>query len=133
MTLTFNSDNYASLLVKYQPKVIKTEEENQQAIALAEELSHQVNRTVEESALLELLITLIEKYEDEQYPMQEATPHSMLLHLMEARSLEAADLVAILGSREVVSQVMNGKQEITQNMAKALGQFFHVDASLFEN
>lgn len=133
MTLNFNSDNYASLLVKYQPKVIKTEEENQQAIALAEELSHRVNRTVEESALLELLITLIEKYEDEHYPMQETTPHSMLLHLMDVRSLEAADLVAILGSREVVSQVMSGKQEITHNMAKALGQFFHVDASLFEN
>ncbi len=133
MTLTFNRETYANLLAKYQPKVIKTDGENEQAIALAEELSHRTNRTLEESALLELLITLIEKYEDEHYPMGETTPQSMLLHLIEARSLEEADLVEILGSSEVVSQVMSKKQEITQEMAKALGQFFHVDSSLFEN
>ncbi|WP_375477124.1 type II toxin-antitoxin system HigA family antitoxin [uncultured Nostoc sp.] len=133
MTLTFNRETYASLLAKYQPKVIKTDEENEQAIALAEELSHRVNRTLEESALLDLLIALIEKYEDEHYPMAESTIHSMFLHLIDAQSVKEADLVAILGSKEVVSQVMSGKQEITQEMAKVLGNFFHVDSSLFEN
>ena len=133
MTLTFNRETYASLLAKYQPKVIKTDEENEQAIALAEELSHRVNRTLEESALLDLLIALIEKYEDEHYPMAESTTHSMFLHLIDAQSVKEADLVAILGSKEVVSQVMSGKQEITQEMAKVLGNFFHVDSSLFEN
>ena len=133
MTLTFNCETYASLLAKYQPKVIKTDEENEQAIALAEELSHRVNQTLEESALLDLLIALIEKYEDEHYPMAESTTHSMFLHLIDAQSVKEADLVAILGSKEVVSQVMSGKQEITQEMAKVLGNFFHVDSSLFEN
>ena len=133
MTLTFNRETYASLLAQYQPKVIKTDEENEQAIALAEELSHKDNRSLEESALLDLLITLIEKYEDEHYQMGESTPHSMLLHLMDAQSLEEADLVESLGSRELVSQVMSGKQTITQEMAQALGKLFHVDPSLFEN
>ncbi|MEH2239601.1 helix-turn-helix domain-containing protein [Nostoc sp.] len=133
MTLTFNRETYASLLAQYQPKVIKTDEENEQAITLAEELSHRINRTLEESALLDLLIALIEKYEDKNYPMGESTVHSMLLHLIDAQSVKEADLVAILGSREVVFQVMSGKQEITQEMAKVLGNFFHVDTSLFEN
>ncbi|MEH2401971.1 MAG: transcriptional regulator [Nostoc sp.] len=133
MTLTFNRETYASLLAKYQPKIIQTDEENEQAIALAEELSHRVNRTLEESALLDLLIALIEKYEDKNYPIGESTAHSMLLHLIDAQSVKEADLVAILGSREVVFQVMSGKQEITQEMAKVLGNFFHVDTSLFEN
>ncbi len=31
MTLTFNRDTYANLLAKYQPKIIETEEENEQA------------------------------------------------------------------------------------------------------
>ncbi|BBD67169.1 transcription regulator [Nostoc commune NIES-4072] len=133
MTLTFNRETYASLLVKYQPKIIKTDEENEQAITLAEELSHRVNRTLEESALLDLLIALIEKYEDEHYPMGESTANSMFLHLIDAQNVKEAELVAILGSTEVVSQVMSGKQEITQEMAKVLGNFFHVDSSLFEN
>jgi HTH-type transcriptional regulator / antitoxin HigA len=133
MTLTFDRETYTSLLAKYQPKVIKTDDENEQAIALAEELSHRANRTLEESALLDLLIALIEKYEDEHYPIEESTAHSMFLHLIDAQSVNEAELVAILGSREVVVQVMSGKQKITQEMAKVLGNFFHVDSSLFEN
>ncbi|MEH2172859.1 helix-turn-helix domain-containing protein [Nostoc sp.] len=133
MTLTFNRKTYASLLAQYQPKVIKTDEENEQAITLAQELSHRVNRTLEESALLDLLIALIEKYEDEHYPIGESTAHSMFLHLIDAQNVNEAELIAILGSREVVSEVMSGKQEITQEMAKVLGNFFHVDTSLFQN
>jgi hypothetical protein len=42
---------YADLLAKYQPKAIDTEEENDAAIAIAEELDDRQNRTVEEDAL----------------------------------------------------------------------------------
>ncbi len=35
MTLTINPSDYAQLLVKYQPKVIETEAENDHAIELA--------------------------------------------------------------------------------------------------
>jgi HTH-type transcriptional regulator / antitoxin HigA len=56
MPLTINSEIYANLLAKYQPKVIKTDEENECAIELAEELAHRHNKTIEEVALYELLI-----------------------------------------------------------------------------
>jgi HTH-type transcriptional regulator/antitoxin HigA len=131
MTLTFNTETYAQLLAKYQPKVITNDEENEQAILLAEELAHKTNRTTEESALYELLITLIEKYENEQYPMGETTPLSMLLHLMEVRGLKQADLIGVIGSSGVVSEIINGKREISKAQAKALGDFFHVDTGLF--
>ncbi len=48
MTLSFNPQTYANLLAKYQPKVIKTDEEHEQATALAEELAHKLNRTAED-------------------------------------------------------------------------------------
>jgi HTH-type transcriptional regulator / antitoxin HigA len=131
MTLTINSEIYASLLAKYQPKVIKTDEENETAIAFAEELAHRPNKTSEESALLELLIVLIEKYEDETYPMGDSSSHSLLLHLMEARGLKQADLVGILGSSGVTSEVVNGKREISKAQAKDLGDFFKVEPGLF--
>ncbi len=131
MTLTFNSENYAQLLAKYQPKLITKDEENEQAILITEELAHKTNRTREESALYELLIALIEKYENEQYPMGETTPLSMLLHLMEVRGLKQADLIGVIGSSGVVSEIINGKREISKAQAKALGDFFHVDAGLF--
>ena len=131
MTLIFNRDTYAQLLAKYQPKVITNDAENEQAILIAEELAHKTNRTSEESALYELLITLIEKYENETYPMGETTPLSMLLHLMEARGLKQVDLIDVIGSSGVVSEIINGKREISKAQAKALGDFFNIDARLF--
>jgi HTH-type transcriptional regulator / antitoxin HigA len=132
MTRTINSDSYAVLLVKYQPKVIETEAENEAAIALAEELEHKRLRTPEEDTLLELLVILIEKFEQEHYPLPEANPHSMLLHLMDAQNTKEEDLVGVIGAdKDVVCQVVNGKRDIEKNWAKALGEFFHVSPKLF--
>ena len=67
MTLTFNPEKYKELLFNYQPKIIRTETENEKALALVEELMHRKDRTLEEEELYELLITLIEKFEQEYY------------------------------------------------------------------
>ena len=131
MTLTFNPKSYGALLAKYQPKVITTEEENDRALAIASELEHRPNRTPEEDALLELLVTLISLFEDEHYPIPEGTPQKTLLHLMEARNLKQEDLVGVIGSRGVVSEVVNGKRGISKAMALALAEFFSVDVGLF--
>ena len=131
MTLTINPSDYAQLLAKYQPKVIETEAENDRAIELAQELEHKVNRTREENAILELLVTLIVKFEEEQYPMDEGTPHSMLLHLMESNEIEQENLVGVIGSRGVVSEVINGKRGISKAKAFAWAEFFSVDVGLF--
>ncbi len=131
MTLTINPEIYSNLLAKYQPKVIKTDHENELAIALAEEIAHRPNKTAEESALFELLIALIEKYEDEKYPMGKSSPHSMLLHVMEARGLTHADLIGIFGSSQEASEVVNNQREISKEQILALGEFFQVDSGLF--
>jgi HTH-type transcriptional regulator/antitoxin HigA len=131
MTRTLDPDTYASLLTQYQPKVIETEAENDAAIALAEELEHRPHRTPEESAFLDLVLTLIERFEEEHYPIPVASPLSMLLHMMEARELKQEDLVGVIGSRGVVSEVVNGKRSISKAQAKALAEFFKVDAGLF--
>ena len=65
MTLTFNSQKYQKLLVNYQPKLIRTEDENQKALAIVEELMCRQNRSLEENEFYELLILLIEKFEQE--------------------------------------------------------------------
>ena len=100
MTLTFNPEKYTELLVKYQPKLIKTEEENEKALTIVEELMHRSNRTPEEDELYELLITLIEKFEQDYYnPNQATTPHSLRLFLMEQKGIKQSDLVGVIGSK----------------------------------
>ena len=66
MTLTINSNIYGALLSQYQPKIITTEKENERALSIVESLSHKSDLSPEEDQLLELLITLIEKFESEQ-------------------------------------------------------------------
>lgn len=131
MTRTFNPEFYGQLLAKYQPKTITTEEENEQAIALAQGLEHRPNRTPEEETLLELLVTLIEKFEETHYPIPQGTPHSMLLHLMEARDIDPKALVGVIGSLETVFEIINGEINISKSQAKALAKLFKVDESLF--
>ncbi|WP_199313911.1 transcriptional regulator [Planktothrix sp. FACHB-1365] len=69
MTLTFNPDKYKELLSQYQPKIIRTEAENEKALAIVEELMHRPDRTPEEDELYELLIVLIERFEQEYYAL----------------------------------------------------------------
>ncbi|MEG4235865.1 transcriptional regulator [Microcoleus sp. Pol11C3] len=125
MTLIFNPYKYKELLSQYQPKIIRTEVKNKKALAILEELMHRRDRTPEEDELYELLIALIEKLEQEYYaPGVTATPNSLLLFLMEQRSLKPADWVGIVGSEEGVYALVNGEREIGKEQAVILGSFF---------
>ena len=131
MTLTFDSEVYSKLLSQSQPRVIKTEEENDRLLAVVEDLLSRSRLTAEENALLELLVRLIEDFESQYYQLNISTPRSRILHLLEARDLEIGDLVPVLGSSELVSQVINGEVGVTKEQSEILGKFFHVDGSLF--
>lgn len=131
MTPTFDAKYYTELLVRYQPKPIATEAENERAIALAQELEHRSPRTVEEDVFLELLLVLIEKFEAENYPIPTVNYSSMVQHLMEARDLEESDLIPILGSATVVSEILMNERQIKHDEARKLAEFFRVEMDLF--
>lgn len=131
MTSTFDAKSYTELLVRYQPKPIATEAENERAIALAQELEHRSPRTVEEEVFLELLLVLIEKFEEENYPISPVNSSSMVRHLMDARDLEESDLIAILGSATAVSEILMNKRPIKHDEARKLAEFFRVEMDLF--
>jgi HTH-type transcriptional regulator / antitoxin HigA len=133
MTLTFNRDKYKELLSEYQPKIIKTEVENEEALTIVEQLMHLQNRTPEQDAIYELLVVLIERFEQEFYqPNLESNPGSMLAFLMDQRDLQPIDLVTIFGSEVAVNNVINGRTSIDRSTADRLGELFYVDPSLFK-
>jgi HTH-type transcriptional regulator / antitoxin HigA len=115
-----------------------TTDENERALAIVQDLMAIAHRSPEEDSLLELLVQLIERFEEEHYSFELnasesklANPRSILLHLMEEHDLKQADLVGVIGSRGVVSEVVNGKREISKAQAAALARLFHVDVGLF--
>lgn len=132
MTITLDSKTYGSLLAAYQPKVIASEDEYNRALESIETLMARGEElSPEENSLLELLSILVETYEDSQFPSESSSPQAALLHLMEARGLKQADLVEIIGSKGVVSEIVNGKRSISKAQAKALGEFFNLSPALF--
>ena len=131
MTLTFDGATYSKLLAEIAPRAIETQEEYDRLLAVAERLTFAKNLTPEERALYKLLVTLIEVYETENYPMDKSEPHEILQHIMESSGTRQADLVGIIGSSGVVSEVVNGKRAISKAQAKALGDYFKISPSLF--
>ncbi len=132
-TLTENA--YGKLLSRVRPRVIKTEEENERAIAEIEALDIRAAQghplTPEEAQLGELLTALILQFEAARYPLGHAAPIDSLRNLMEVRQLRQRDLIPVFGASSVVSDVLNGKRSISKTHARKLAEFFKVPVSLF--
>ena len=88
------------------------------------------NLTPEENTILDLLVKLIEKFEEVHYPITKGTARSMILHLMEAQDITKENLVQVFGCLENVDKVIDGNLEITSQQALELGSLFHVDSSI---
>jgi HTH-type transcriptional regulator / antitoxin HigA len=138
MTLTINRDSYIDLLDRHEiyPKIIETQQEYEQFLAVTENLlSKRSSRTETETTLFLLLVKLIRDYEEETYALQDwmQTPaHEFLQHLMEGRGLKQVELGEALGlSKGHISAIVNGKREISKAQAKKLGEFFNISASAF--
>lgn len=131
MTLTFNSEAYTSLLIQHQPKPITNDAEYETAIALASELEHRPTLTTESETLLELLLTLIEKYEATHAPIPESSGSSVLKHLMEAQDIAPSELIEILGNATIVEQILTGQKPISTTQAQILATRFNVPTQVF--
>ncbi len=138
MTLTLNKKNYLQLLDKIEiiPKIIETEMEYEQYLAVVEKLmSKKNNRTSEETALFRLLVKLIEDYEEKIYNLEDWSnlkPHQMLQHLLESNDKNYSDLLGIISdSIDIIISIINGEISINQKQAKKLGRYFNVSPNLF--
>lgn len=127
----FNQETYLNLFSSIAPKKIESEKQYDEYLLLVESLLFESSRTEEEQMVGHILALLIKEYEDKHYPIPEPEPLDYLLHLMDAGNLKQKDLVGILGSKGVVSEVINSKREITKAQAKALGQFFNTSYKSF--
>ncbi|MGA1621302.1 MAG: helix-turn-helix domain-containing protein, partial [Synechocystis sp.] len=132
MTLTFNPEKYQSLLLTYQPKIIRSESENEKALQIVETLMHRHDRSPEEDELYELLIMLIEKFEQEYYPIPPSDPNSLFFFLLEQRGLTPQTFANASGfETHEIEDLINGAPDTYRQQSQRLGDFFSVDPSLF--
>jgi len=100
-------------------KVLKTEEDYQQAINRLEKIFHAVPDTKEEDEA-ELLTILIEKYEDEHFPIEAPDPIEAIKFCMEQMNMTNKDLAEIIGYKSRVSEIFNGRRKLTLKMIRNL-------------
>lgn len=98
---------------------IKTENDYSVALKEAEQLFN-VAPESPEGDRLEVLVTLIEAYEEKHYPISLPDPVEAILYHIESRGLSRRDLVPFIGSRARVSEVLNRKRPLTIGMIRKL-------------
>ena len=69
---------------------------------------------------LDVLMLLVEKYEEDHFPIPDSDPIEAIKFLMEQNELSRVDLEPYIGARGRVSEVLNKKRKLTLPMIKRL-------------
>ncbi len=110
-------------------KVIKTEEDYQKALSRIDGLMNSELNAAETNEL-ELLVILVELYEEKQYPIGMPDPIEAIKFRMEQQGLSQNDLVPYMGSKSKVSEVLNKKRPLSLSMMRALHKGLAVPAEI---
>ena len=110
-------------------KVIKTEKEYQNALEELEPLMDAAPGSKEEQEL-ELLALLIEKYEDEHFPIPLPDPVEAIKFRMEQQGLTQKDLIPYIGSQSKVSEVLNHRRPLSLEMIRKLHEGLEIPAEV---
>lgn len=113
-------------------RIIKTENEYEAAL---EEIGILIGNDppfgTPEADRLELLALLVKAYEDMHYPLEFPTVIEAIRFRMEQEGLKQQDLVAIIGSKGRVSDMLSGNRAVSFSMAKALHKKLGIPAEIF--
>ncbi|MBF0530612.1 MAG: transcriptional regulator, partial [Deltaproteobacteria bacterium] len=110
-------------------RLIKTEADYENALARIGQLMG-AEPGSKDGDELELLITLVELYEEKHYPIGPSDPVDMIKFVMEQKGLTPKDLVPFIGSRGKVSEVLAGKRKLSLSMMRALNKHLGLPADI---
>jgi len=74
----------------------------------------------EDGDRLDVLVTLVENYEQKQYPIDYPNPVEAIKFAMEQHQLTVKDMVPMIGQTNRVYEILNGKRSLTLPMIKRL-------------
>ena len=106
-------------------KPVKTAKEYEQALKRLEKI-FDAHPGTKEGDELEILSILIEKYEDEKYPIAAPDPIEAIKFRMEQMQYKQKDLEKIIGYKGRVSEILNRKRKLTLEMIRTLHSKLHI-------
>lgn len=124
--------SYTELLTQCQPKPIRTSREHARALALIEDLMDRPRKTAAERQMIELLATLVDQYEETEWPTPHATPGEVLAFLLAQRDMTQSELARQLDiPQSTVANAIAGRRQLSKANVLALSRFFRVSPTLF--
>jgi HTH-type transcriptional regulator / antitoxin HigA len=123
--------NPAKMIEMGAPHVIHNDEELEAYTEMLFHLTGLENPTLSQVQAIELLTLLVERYEDEHYPIPDAAPVDVVRFLLEHQHLTQRDLIPEFGSESAVSMFMTGERNLTLEQVRKLSTRFSLPTDVF--
>jgi HTH-type transcriptional regulator / antitoxin HigA len=106
-------------------KVIKSEKDYNQSLKRLEVIFHAPANS-KEGDEAEIISILIEKYEDEHFPIEAPDPIEAIKFRMEQMEMTKKDLAEIIGYKSRVSELFNRRRKLTLEMIRNLHEKLNI-------
>ena len=106
-------------------KPVKTAKDYKKALQRLEEIFDSRPGT-EKGDELDILVLLIERYENENYPIEAPDPIEAIKFRMEQMGYKQKDLEAIIGHKGHVSEILNRKRKLSLEMIRKLHEKLNI-------
>ncbi len=129
MRLVRRGTRSPSTACPFAPKILKTQEEHEAALAYVSVLMDAAPGS-EDMEALELWSLLVERYEEEHYPIDIPDPVEAIKFRMEQEGLRQKDLERYFPGKNRVSEVLNRKRPLSIGMIRALHRGLGIPAEV---
>ena len=119
------------MIAKGAPRVIHNDKELEAYTDALFKLTALENPSPSEMDAIELLSLLVERYEDERWPITEVDPISLVRYLIEKGNLRQRDLIPEFGTESAVSMFLSGQRNLTVEQIQKLSARFKLTADVF--
>lgn len=114
---------------KMKLKPIKSEQDYHQVLERLEEIFDAEPNT-KEGDELEILGILVEKYENENFPIELPDPVEAIKFRMEQLNYSQSDLAEIIGLKSRASEILNKKRKLSLEMIRKLNEKLHIPSDV---
>ena len=105
--------------INYVARPIKTEQQNNEAMALIETLIDCDDDTPE-MELLELVSILVHDYEQREFPIENLDPIEAIKYQMEELGVKTTEMAELVGGRSRLSDLLHKKRPLSVRQIKAI-------------
>ena len=104
---------------------IRNEKDYQKALDRLEDI-FDAKKGTEEGDELEILSILIDRYENENFPIGMPDPIEAIKFRMEQMGMKQKDLAEVVGYKSRVSEILSKKRKLTLDMIRKLNSTLHI-------